>query len=100
MSAPRGEPEVPAATTLPERLLVAVLAVAAVAAPYALRHLDDNRLTSWVWVFAGGHPAALFAVVSAAALLAQAAPHLALRRHREAVLFLCAYAAGAGFWSE
>jgi hypothetical protein len=98
MSAPDGEPGAPA--TLPERLLVSLLALAAVAGPYLLRGLDDNRLTSWSWVFGAGSPAGLFALAGAAALLAHAAARLAPARHRQGVLFLCAYAAGAAFWTE
>lgn len=98
MSAPDGEPG--ASATLPERLLVSLLALAAVAAPYLLRGLDDNRLTSWSWVFGARSPVALFALAAATALLAHAAALLAPARHREALLFLCAYAAGAAFWTE
>ena len=99
MPAPDREQGAPAAT-LPERLLVSILAVGAVAAPYLLRGLDDNRLTSWRWVFGARNPAALFALVLAAALFAQLAARPVPVRRQEAVLFLCAYAAGACFWGE
>lgn len=93
---PRSDSE----ASVPERLLVSVLAVGAVAAPYLLRSLDDNRLTSWQWVFAGRSPAAPFALALAAALLAQVAGRLVPGRRSEAVLFLCAYGIGACFWGE
>jgi len=88
------------AATFPERLLVSILAVGAVAGPYLLRSLDDNRLTSWRWVLAARNPAALFALVAAAAVLAHVVAKLLPARRAEAVLFLGAYAIGAAFWGE
>jgi 4-amino-4-deoxy-L-arabinose transferase-like glycosyltransferase len=99
MAALHGERGVTAAT-LPERLLASVLAVGAVAGPYLLRGLDDNRLTSWSWVFGARSPALLFALVAAAAVAAHAVARAFPARRAEAVLFLCAYGAGAAFWSE
>src|SRR5512137_324111 len=49
----------------------------------ALRHLDDNSLTSWAWVLEGRNPVALcvlhLAVVAAAAVLCRRAPPERLR---------------------
>lgn len=92
--------EGPDLATLPERLLVSVLAVGAVAGAYLLRGLDDNRLTSWRWVFGERNPATLFALVAFAAVLAHVVARLLPARRVEAMLFLCAYAAGACFWGE
>ncbi|HEY6004626.1 MAG TPA: glycosyltransferase family 39 protein [Anaeromyxobacter sp.] len=88
------------AAALPERLLASTLAVGAVAVPYLLRGLDDNRLTSWSWVFGARDPAVLFALVMAAAAAAHAVAAALPARRAEAVLFLCAFGAGAAFWSE
>jgi Dolichyl-phosphate-mannose-protein mannosyltransferase len=99
MAAHVPEPSATAAA-LPERLLVSVLAVGAVAAPYLLRQLDDNRLTSWSWVFASRNPATLLALAAAAAVAGHAVARVLPARRPEAVLFLCAYAAGASCWGE
>jgi hypothetical protein len=88
------------AATLPERILVSLLAVGAVAGPYVLRGLDDNRLTSWSWVFGARSPAGLFALAAAAAVAAHAVSRAVPARRAEAVLFLCAFGAGAAFWGE
>lgn len=89
------------AASLPERLLVSLLAVGAVAGPFALRALDDNRLTSWRWVFADWNPVALFGLALAAAALGQVTARLPLGgRRAEAVLFLSALAAALPFWRE
>lgn len=85
---------------LPERLLVSLAAVAAVAVPYLLRDLDDSRLTSWSWVFGARSPAALLALAAAAAVAAHAVARALPARRAELVLFLCAYGVGACFWSE
>jgi hypothetical protein len=89
-----------AAALDPERILVSLVALGAVAALWLLRSWDDNRLTSWQWVFAGVSPAVPFAAVAAAIVLA----HLAQRvpvppRAADAVLFAAAFAAGASTWS-
>jgi hypothetical protein len=82
-----------------ERLLVSLLSIGAVAALYLFRAADDNRLTSWRWVFAESDPLALYGLVAAALVLAQLAAALPLAARRaEAVLFLAAYGAGACCW--
>ena len=99
MAAVEGDPGTTAAA-LPERLLVSILSVGAVVGPYLLRGLDDNRLTSWSWVFGGRNPAPLLALAALAALAAHALARAFPARRVEAVLFLCAYGVGACFWSE
>jgi len=85
----------------PERLLVSMLALGAVAAPLVFRSLDDNRLTSWQWVFAGTSPARLFALVAAGIALAHLLAALPLPGRRPgAVLALASCAAAACFWGE
>lgn len=83
----------------PELLLVSLLALGVVAAQLALRALDDSRLTSWRWVFAGTDPLRLFALTVAAV----AAAHLAVRwplaaRRPVPLLVALACAAAACFW--
>jgi hypothetical protein len=87
------------AAGVPERLLVALLSLGVVAALHVLRGADDNRLTSWRWIFDAIHPLALYAAVAAGLVLAQVAASLPLpARRADAVLFLSAYAAGACTW--
>lgn len=85
----------------PERLLVSLLALGAIAALFAFRSLDDNRLTSWQWVFAGTAPARLFALTAAGIAVAHLLAALPLPGRRPgAVLALAACAAAACFWGE
>ncbi len=97
-------PEVePSATSagVPGRLLVAALALGTVAAQLVFRAADDNRLTSFAWVFAGVHPGRVYALVAAGILLAQLAASVPLPPRRPvAILFLVSYAVGACFWGE
>ena len=87
------------ATTAPGRLLVSLVALGAVAALYLFRSLDDNRLTSWRWVFDA--PSRLFALAAAGVALANLLAALPLPGRRPgAVLFLSSFAVGAGFWGE
>jgi hypothetical protein len=87
--------------SLPGRLAVSILALGAVAAPLVFRSLDDNRLTSWRWVFAGVDPIRLYALVAAGIVLA----HLLARspipgKRPAALLLLAAYATAAIFWGQ
>ncbi|MGE5049824.1 MAG: ArnT family glycosyltransferase [Deltaproteobacteria bacterium] len=79
-------------------LLVSLLALGVVAALFVLRGFDDNRLTSWSWIFAGTHPLALFGLASAAIGLAHVLARFPLQR--AGVLFVFSYAAAACLWSE
>jgi len=77
--------------------LVPVVALGVVAALHLARSLDDNRLTSWRWVFADG-PLRLYALTALGLLLAQLLARLPLPGRRPAAfLFFAALAAGACF---
>ncbi len=100
MAAGRDEQGVTTARA-PERLLVSILALGTIAALFLLRSLDDNRLTSWRWVFAETDPARLFGLVAAGILLAHLVARLPVSGRRPAaVLFLSSYAIAACFWGE
>ena len=89
------------AASLPARLAVSVLALGAVAAPLVLRAHDDNRLTSWRWVFADVDPIRLYALVAAAIALAHLAALAPIpRRWPAAVLLAAGCGAAALFWSQ
>ena len=97
--APRVPRDVPR-TVEPEPLLVSLVALGTVAAQLAFRSLDDSRLTSWSWVFAGTDPVRLFALAAAAI----AAAHLVVRsplaaRRPVPLLLALSLAASACFWS-
>jgi 4-amino-4-deoxy-L-arabinose transferase-like glycosyltransferase len=83
----------------PARLLVPLLALGTVAAQVAFRWVDDNRLTSWRWVFADAHPARLFTLVAAALVVAYVVARTPFPSRRPGtVLFLSSYAVAACFW--
>lgn len=84
-----------------ERILVSVAALGIIAALFLARDHDDNRLTSWRWVFSEGAPALLFGLTAAGIALANMAALPALHQRRPAVLlFLVAFAVGRCFWAE
>ncbi len=88
-----------AAASLPERLLVSLVAVGAVPVLFVLRGLDDNRLVSWRFVLEGRSPPALFGLVLAAAAVAHLAVRVRLPAGRTGVhLFLAAALAALPFW--
>jgi hypothetical protein len=88
-----------AGRSIPELLLVSLVALGTVAAQYLLRSADDNRLTSWRWVFATIDPAWLFALAGAGVVLAGALARLpAPGRRPAATLLVASYAVGATFW--
>ncbi|HYQ80374.1 MAG TPA: hypothetical protein VEP68_02675, partial [Anaeromyxobacteraceae bacterium] len=61
----RATPGEPFAAGAPERLAIALAALGVVAALYVFRAWDDNRLTSWRWVFATADPLRLYALSAA-----------------------------------
>jgi hypothetical protein len=85
----------------PSRLLVPLLALGVVATQLIFRDADDNRLTSWSWVFAGTNPARLFALVAVALAAAQLVARSPLPwRRPTASLALLSSAAAVCFWGE
>jgi hypothetical protein len=85
----------------PEHLLVALAALGTIAALFLARSLDDSRLTSWRWAFAGADPIRLYALVAAGIVLAYLVARWAVPGRRPAaVLFVSAYAVATLFWRE
>ncbi len=82
----------------PERLLVSLAALGAIAALFLFRSADDNRLTSWRWVFADADPVRLYALVAAGVVLAHLLARFPLPGRPAAVLFVASYAVAAPFW--
>jgi 4-amino-4-deoxy-L-arabinose transferase-like glycosyltransferase len=82
-------------------LLTSLLAFAAFLTPFVFRAADDNRLTSWNWIFADASVARFAPPVLLGIGLAYALRRIAWPpRHASAWLAACAFAAGATFWSE
>lgn len=80
------------------RLVICVLAIAAFIALFLCRSVDDNRLTSWRWVFdAVGAGKVYFAL---AASLIAAWPLSRYDVLRPWVLFAASFAVASAFWSE
>lgn len=81
--------------------LIALLACAAFLTPFVFRAADDNRLTSWRWVFADAQLAGLAALLACGIVVAYALRRIALPpRHAGVWLFVASFAIGAAFWSE
>jgi hypothetical protein len=87
-----------------DRVVAAVISLAAVATfhtQYLLRGLDDNRLTSWQWVFAGADVARVSAALVVGVALAYALTKVSASALRpSATLFFFSFAAAALFWKE
>ena len=82
-------------------LLISLLAGAAFLTPFVFRAADDNRLTSWRWVFADAQVAGLAALLACGIVVAYALRRVALPPRRAGVwLFAASFALGAAFWSE
>ena len=80
---------------------VSLLTVATLFTLFFLRSLDDNRLTSWRWVFSAQDALAFALVLALAVLFSYAAAFAGSRLRQPAlVLFAAAFAAAAPLWSE
>lgn len=81
-------------------LLVALLAWAGFLTCFAFRAADDNRLTSWRWVFADADALRFALLIAPAIALAYALSKFAAPPRRTGLwLFAASYTAGAAFWS-
>ncbi len=82
-------------------LLIALLACAAFLTPFVFRAADDNRLTSWRWVFADVRVAGFAALLAFGIVLAYALRRVALPPRRAGIwLFVASFVIGTAFWSE
>ena len=82
-------------------LLISLLAGAAFLTPFVFRAADDNRLTSWRWIFADAQIAGLAALLACGIVLAYALRKIALPPRRAGVwLFVASFAAGAASWRD
>ena len=80
-------------------VLVSLFALATLLGLYNLRTLDDNRLTSWWWVFDGVAPVAFFLMLAAGIVLAYGVSRLSLHgRWSVPLLFTASFLITAGLW--
>ncbi len=79
-------------------LIVALLALLVFAALHSFRNLDDNRLTSWAWVFAVVSAPGLYAALAGGIVLAWLS--LRLPEPGPAVLGVLSFAVASVFWRE
>jgi len=82
------------------RLLIGFLFLCVPLVLYIARSLDDNRLTSWQWVFATKGVIGLFVFSLLGVVVALPLSLLSFSRFRVLFLFLLSFCLGALFWSE
>ncbi len=81
-------------------LLIALLSLASFVTAFVFRSTDDNRLTSWQWVFADAQVVRFAVFILLGIALAYALRKVALPpRSAGTWLFVSSFAAGAAFWS-
>ncbi len=81
-------------------LLIALLTFAAFVTALVFRANDDNRLTSWQWVFADAQAVRFAVIILLSIALAYALRKVSLPpRSARTWLFVSSFAAGAAFWS-
>lgn len=82
-------------------VLISLLTLTTFVGLFVLRSLDDNRLTSWRWTFAGTDIVPIFLVLAAGIVVAYAVSRVSFpQRGRAAMLFVASFAAAALFWGE
>jgi 4-amino-4-deoxy-L-arabinose transferase-like glycosyltransferase len=82
-------------------VLISLCALVTLLGLYTLRSLDDNRLTSWWWVFDSIAPFAFFLMLVAGIALAYGISRLSFRgRAAVPLLFMAAFLVTAGLWQQ
>ncbi len=82
-------------------VLISLLTLTTFLALFVLRSLDDNRLTSWQWVFASSDVFNIFIVLAIGILLAHILSSITLPLHRPAIwLFISSFSISVVFWGE
>ncbi len=81
--------------------LVSLLTLTTFLALFVLRSLDDNRLTSWQWVFAGSDAFNILFVLVIGIFLAYILSNIYLPVRKPAIwLFISSFGVSAIFWGE
>ncbi|GMR06311.1 MAG: hypothetical protein BMS9Abin25_0898 [Gammaproteobacteria bacterium] len=82
-------------------VLVSLLTLTTFLALFVFRSLDDNRLTSWQWVFAGSDVLNILIVLSLGILLAHILSSISLPVRKPAIwLFITSFSVSVIFWGE
>jgi hypothetical protein len=82
-------------------VLISLFALATLLGLYNLRSLDDNRLTSWWWVFDDIAPFTFFLILVAGVALAYAISRLSFRgRSAVPLLFVASFLVTASMWRQ
>ena len=83
-----------------QQVFIFILSLATPFALYLNRHLDDNRLTSWNWVFDFAAPFRIGPMLIMALIFAWLLSLASLyERSKPLVLFMAAFAMASAFWS-
>lgn len=86
---------------VPIMVLFTLLGLIVFLALYNLRTLDDNRLTSWQWVFSEASVLTIFLILTAGYVLAYGFTKLSVPEHKPvAFLFLSSFIAATFLWDE
>lgn len=81
-------------------LLITLLTIAVPVILFNFRSLDNNRLTSWSWVFADTKPTILFCLLLLTSIIAYLLSALNFQEKKPLVLFLASFILAALCWSE
>lgn len=82
-------------------LFVALLTLATLLTLFVTRSLDDNRLTSWQWVFVDADVLKILFILGIGVVLAYVFSGISFsQRKGEALLFISSFAIAAVFWRE
>ncbi len=88
------------AGTGPYFLLISFFALVVPVVLYSVRFLDDNRLTSWRWVFKDTDPVRIFLLLVPVIVIAYGLSRVSLLDRSPSFLFVASFAVASLFWSE
>jgi asparagine N-glycosylation enzyme membrane subunit Stt3 len=81
-------------------IIIALLTLCTFITLYVSREIDDNRLTSWNWVFQHVHVQWIFLLLAAGVLFSAVIARISLQsRYSAVILFVLAFLSSAVFWS-
>jgi hypothetical protein len=84
-----------------QHLLVFILSLTTPLVLYLIRHLDNNRLTSWKWAFNAANFSRFLVVLIAVLLFAWFLSRFSFyEKGKPVVLFVASFVMAASFWSE
>jgi hypothetical protein len=84
-----------------QAVLVSLLILAALLTLFALRLLDDNRLVSWLWIFADFSPMKFFIILAVGMLIAYPLSRFSLpERTSIFLLSISSFLVAAFFWQQ